>query len=95
MIARLLAILLIYAGTSVAWFILGGTLLVRSETQDGKLRGAVGKLWGTEHRQEAPQAWYETKQCALRSLPIAILDRSTWSRGNVARIVPTSSGSRT
>ena len=61
MIGRLVAIIFIYVCTAVAWFIIGGTVMVRSETQDGKLRGVVGKLWGTQHRQEAPRAWYETK----------------------------------
>jgi len=62
MIGRLISIIFIYACTTVAWFILGGTVVMRSEKQDGKLRGAVGKLWGTEHRQKAPTIWYETKR---------------------------------
>jgi inner membrane protein involved in colicin E2 resistance len=62
MVSRLVAIIFIYICTAVAWFVLGGTVMMRSETQDGKLRGQVGKLWGTPHRQEAPQAWYETKR---------------------------------
>lgn len=62
MIGRLLAIIFIYICTAVGWMILGGTVLMRSEKQDGKLRGAVGKLWGTEHRQKAPMVWYETKR---------------------------------
>lgn len=43
MIGRLISIIFIYACTTVAWFILGGTVVMRSEKQDGKLRGAVGK----------------------------------------------------
>ncbi len=61
MTSRLVAIIFIYLCTTAAWFILGGSVFVRSDTQDGKLRGAVGKLWGTVHRQEAPSAWYETR----------------------------------
>ena len=61
MVSRIIAIIFIYICCTVAWVILGTTVLVRSETQDGKLRGMVGKLWGTPHRQQAPEAWYETK----------------------------------
>lgn len=61
MTGRIISIIFIYVATAVSWMILGGTVVMRSEKQDGKLRGAVGKLWGTEHRQKAPTIWYETK----------------------------------
>lgn len=62
MISRLGAILFIFIGTSVAWIILGGTVSTRSTTQDHKLRGAVGQLWGTMQQQPAPLASYEAKR---------------------------------
>jgi len=62
MISRLGAILFIFICTSVAWIILGGTVSMRSATQDHKLRGAVGQLWGTMQQQPAPLAFYETKR---------------------------------
>jgi hypothetical protein len=61
MISRLFAIISIYVCVSVAWIILGTTVMVRSDRQDGRLRGEVGKLWGTTHRQQAPEVWYEIK----------------------------------
>ena len=62
MLSRLLAIIIIFAGMTVGWIILGGTVVVRSEKSDGQLRGEVGKLWGTTHRQPAPEVWYEIKR---------------------------------
>jgi hypothetical protein len=51
---RIAAIVFIFICTSIAWAVLSMTVLVRTETQDSKLRDAVGKLWGTEHIQLAP-----------------------------------------
>jgi inner membrane protein involved in colicin E2 resistance len=56
---RILAIIVIYACTAVGWIILAGAMVVRTETQDGKLRGAVRQLWGSEQTQKAPSAYYE------------------------------------
>lgn len=62
MIGRLISIIFIYVCVVVAWMVLGSTMFVRSTTQDEKLRGAVGSLWGAEQRQSAPSVWHETKQ---------------------------------
>jgi len=61
MIKKLTAIICIYIFTVVAWIILGSTVLVRTNTQDYKLKGAVGQLWGTVQVQKAPAVYYETK----------------------------------
>jgi len=60
MVKRILAIVFIYVCTSIAWFILGGSVAVRSDTLDRKLKGSVGQLWGTVQRQKAPSVTYET-----------------------------------
>ena len=54
MFKRILAISFIYACTAVGWFILAGATIVRTESQDVKLRGEVGQLWGTKQIQQAP-----------------------------------------
>jgi len=56
---RILAITFIYVCTVVAWAILTGTMIVRTQTQDEKLREAVGQLWGTKHTQQAPSVYYK------------------------------------
>ena len=60
MIKKLSAIIFIYICTVVAWIILGSTVLVRTNTQDYKLKDAVGQLWGTVQVQKAPSVYYET-----------------------------------
>jgi inner membrane protein involved in colicin E2 resistance len=59
MIKRIIAILFIYVCTSLAWVILYGTMLIRTETQDTGLKQDVDKLWGTEQTQLAPMVYYD------------------------------------
>ena len=62
MTARIVAIILIFAACTVAWVILGGITEFRTATQDRSLKEAVGQLWGTAHRQEAPEIYYILKE---------------------------------
>lgn len=57
MTARIVAIILIFAASTVAWVILGGITEFRTATQDRSLKEAVGQLWGTAHRQGAPDIY--------------------------------------
>ncbi|HKY21455.1 MAG TPA: inner membrane CreD family protein [Vicinamibacterales bacterium] len=54
---RLSAIALIFLGTSLAWAVLGSSLVARSGEFDGRLEREVQLLWGRPHRQTAPNAW--------------------------------------
>lgn len=54
MVKRIAAIAFIFICTSIAWAILSMTVLIRTETQDSKLKDKVGKLWGVSHIQKAP-----------------------------------------
>jgi len=56
-VRRLAAIALIFLGTSVAWTVLGASLINRSGEFDDRLRREVQLLWGAPHRQIAPNAW--------------------------------------
>jgi hypothetical protein len=56
---RLLAICLIIACTTFAWFLLGGTLQYRSSETDGRLGSEVVKNWGPLLTQEHPSLFYE------------------------------------
>src|SRR2546430_215309 len=60
MIKRIIAIMLIYACITVAWVALSATVAQRTETQDERLKSAVGQLWGTAQRQTAPAVYYQT-----------------------------------
>lgn len=55
---RILAISFIYVCTALGWIILSGTMMLRIEAQDDKLRDAVGQLWGTKQIQQAPLVYY-------------------------------------
>lgn len=57
MVQRIIAVGLIYIGISLAWLILGQTIHLRTLEQDGKLKDAVGQLWGTAQTQQAPQVY--------------------------------------
>jgi hypothetical protein len=55
MAKKLLAISFIYGCCCLAWLVLGGTVEVRTHAQDRNLGAAVGRLWGGEQVQPAPQ----------------------------------------
>jgi len=59
MFKGIIAIAGIWLATAGAWMILGSVTTSRSSSQDVLLKGEVGKLWGTVHHQEAPEAYYE------------------------------------
>ena len=59
MVKRLLAIAFIFCCTSVAWLILGGTIVARSSTSAEHLRGRVQSVWGAPHVQAAPHGEYK------------------------------------
>jgi hypothetical protein len=56
------AIIFIFLCIAAAWAALGGTVMHRTATQDESLKTAVGRLWGTQQRQLAPQIYYQTVQ---------------------------------
>src|SRR5262245_10038073 len=58
-IKRLLAICLIAACTSAAWFVLAGTVQLRSAQTGGRLGPEVVKNWGPPLTQEHPSLFYE------------------------------------
>lgn len=62
MIKQIVAIVLIYLCTSLAWMILGGTILKRTDCSDCAMGEMVGQLWGTAQSQVAPGFFYETEQ---------------------------------
>jgi inner membrane protein involved in colicin E2 resistance len=51
------AVALIFVGTSIAWSVLGSSLIARTGQFDGQLGHEVQLLWGGQHRQVAPDAW--------------------------------------
>ena len=54
-ILRIFALGFIYGCTAVAWFILGGSILSRTDSADRMLKSRVEGLWGTPLEQPAPK----------------------------------------
>ncbi len=68
MIKGMAAIVFIYLCIAAAWIILGTTVAERTNTQDERLKSAVGQLWGTTQRQPAPKVYYQTvKQTKVKT----------------------------
>ncbi len=58
MLRRILAIVFIFACTSVAWFVLGATIFARGENFGSGLKERVASTWGTPQVQMPPSAAY-------------------------------------
>ncbi len=65
MVKRIIAIIFIFACTTVAWLVLGATIFARTGQSDSALRGKVASTWGAPQTQTAAVATWEkveTKQ---------------------------------
>ena len=63
MLRRIVAIVGVYVVISVGWAVLGGSVLHRTWTADGRLGDEVAGLWGERQEQLSPEAkflWEET-----------------------------------
>ena len=56
MVKRIFAIAIIFAGASLAWIALGGTIFARTYESRASLTGRVASTWGAPHHQRAPSA---------------------------------------
>jgi hypothetical protein len=74
MFKRIVAISFILACTSVAWFILAGTIHSRTFASDDKLRPGVASIWGAPQEQRPPSAAYERIEGENRhiAVPLAV-----------------------
>lgn len=62
MIKQIVAIVLIYICTSIAWMILGNTIMSRTHCSDEYIGERVGQLWGMPQSQLAPAFFYQTEE---------------------------------
>ena len=65
MTRRIVAIVLIFICSALAWAILGATVFARTYDSDSRLRGRVASNWGSAQEQAAPTAaaeWREIKR---------------------------------
>jgi hypothetical protein len=68
---RLLAVMFVFAASSVAWFLLGSALTMRTDHLQEDLRAEVASVWGPELVQGHPEAWFLTaaSESGRRVLP--------------------------
>ena len=59
---RIAAIVLIFFATSVAWAILGATILARTYEADSRLKMSVASTWGTPLTQKPPSAYRKVQR---------------------------------
>ena len=59
---RLLGIIFIFICTTIAWGILGASIMVRTDSGYAQLNRQVEDLWGSEHFQKAPTVTLKTIQ---------------------------------
>lgn len=62
MIKRLFAIGFIFTCTSIAWMVLGGTIVGRTYTSDSSIKARVERIWGAPQAQSAPSASYTVER---------------------------------
>ena len=81
MLKRLIAIICIFCSASVAWMILGATLVQRTSDSGSSQREKLTTLWGSDQTQSAPQVsaqvavgkhGYETVNVPIRSSRINV-----------------------
>ena len=58
MLKRIIAITFILACTSIAWFILAGSINSRTYEADARLKPGVASVWGSAQEQRPPSATY-------------------------------------
>ena len=68
MFRQIVALLFIFVCTTIAWIILGSTILYRTNNSDEQLRGRVGSTWGTVQEQAPPSATYSKTEIVPSSV---------------------------
>jgi hypothetical protein len=69
MLKHLAGVAVILIGASIAWFILGGTIAVRTQGSDSAQRDQLAAEWGSEQSQAAPGFWLATRRLDKKGRP--------------------------
>ncbi|MGQ9832385.1 MAG: inner membrane CreD family protein [Candidatus Villigracilaceae bacterium] len=69
-VGRLIAIVFIFIGATIAWTILGTSIVVRSDYGDNSLVRQVQTLWGSQHTQVAPTVTWTKSKKEIKSLDL-------------------------
>lgn len=80
---KVLAIVAIYVVVAVAWFVLGGSLAIRTETADRRLRDEVSALWGSPQTQASPELTFTWSEIVRENEQVE--DSATKEKKSVTR----------
>lgn len=72
MILRLAAVAFIFLCASIAWGVLGGAIVARTNPSESRLRGRVQSVWGVPQVQKAPLAQFENRSLGPLSSEVAV-----------------------
>jgi len=72
MLKRLVAIGLIFCGAAMAWWILGGTLVQRTDDSDVAQKQRLTAQWGSPQEQQAPQIYTSSVYVPIESSRISV-----------------------
>ncbi len=80
---RIAAIVFIFVCTTVAWMVLGGTILNRTYSFDDQLKQKVASTWGSRQVQAAPTASYD--RVVEKKVPIVNVSKDTQTASAVTQ----------
>ena len=80
---RIAAIVFIFACTTVAWLVLGGTILTRTYNFDDQLKEKVASTWGSKQIQAAPTASWD--KVVEKKVPIVNVSKDTQTASAVTQ----------
>jgi hypothetical protein len=69
MLKHLAGVAVILIGATIAWFILGGTIAVRTQGSDSAQRDQLAAEWGSEQSQATPAFWLATRRVDKKGRP--------------------------
>lgn len=79
-VPRLFAVAFIFVCTTLAWCILGTSVVVRTGESDSHIAQEVRQLWGGQHNQPAPDAWYERSRVVIEQVQQRSPSGETWTQ---------------
>ena len=69
MLKHLAGVTLVLVGATIAWFVLGATIAVRTQGSDSAQRDQLAAEWGSEQRQTAPCFWLAVRRLDKKGRP--------------------------
>src|ERR1700681_272016 len=69
MLKHLAGVAVVLIGATIAWFILGGTIAVRTQGSDSVQRDQLAAQWGSAHVQNAPKFWLAPRRLDKKGHP--------------------------